>query len=249
MPSSLTEDRSSTLGSLPLPTCVGVRYGSCGDIGPTCAGPLARGFSWRPGDHTTTRASAAPPVSPANGLAAQRPGFAWVSSPGPTPPPVQLGAGVLPVASPPLHPPHECRNLLPARHRLRPLTLRDLGLGSDSPWDDCRCPGTLRLPVWRVRHRHSRYSFRHSHLWALHPALAVRLHRCPQRSPTMARAAPGEPGAEPSAASGGCLSPVTLSAQGHSTSELLRTLSRMAASKPTSWLSAHPHHLCHSAAP
>ena len=30
LPSSLTEDRSSTLGSLPLPTCVGVRYGPCG---------------------------------------------------------------------------------------------------------------------------------------------------------------------------------------------------------------------------
>jgi hypothetical protein len=35
------------------------------------------------------------------------------------------------------------------------------------------------------------------------------------------------------------LSPATLSAQQHSTSELLRTLSRMAASKPTSWLSLH----------
>ncbi len=33
------------------------------------------------------------------------------------------------------------------------------------------------------------------------------------------------------------LSPDKLSAQDHSTSELLRTLSRMAASKPTSWLS------------
>ena len=32
------------------------------------------------------------------------------------------------------------------------------------------------------------------------------------------------------------LSPATLSAQDHLTSELLRTLSRMAASKPTSWL-------------
>ena len=126
-----------------------------------------------------------------------------------------------------------------------PPKLRGLGLGSDSPWDDCRCPGTLRLPVWRVRHRHSRYSFRHSHLWALHPALPVRLHRCPQRSPTMTCA--GEPGTS-SVASGGCLSPVTLSAQGHSTSELLRTLSRMAASKPTSWLSARPHYLSHSAA-
>jgi hypothetical protein len=100
--------------------------------------------------------------------------------------PCPFGAGVLPVASPPRLPrAHECRTLLPARHRLRPLTIRDLGLGSDSPWDDCRCPGTLRLPVWRVLHRHSRYSFRHSHLWALHPALPVRLLRCPQRSPTM----------------------------------------------------------------
>jgi hypothetical protein len=38
-------------------------------------------------------------------------------------------------------------------------------------------------------------------------------------------------------ASVGCLSLVTLSAPLHSTSELLRTLSMMAASKPTSWLS------------
>jgi hypothetical protein len=35
------------------------------------------------------------------------------------------------------------------------------------------------------------------------------------------------------------LSPVTFSAPEHLTSELLRTLSRMAASKPTSWLSSH----------
>src|SRR6266516_288859 len=26
-----------------------------------------------------------------------------------------------------------------------------LGLGPDSPWVDCRCPGTLRLPVYLVR--------------------------------------------------------------------------------------------------
>ena len=48
-----------------------------------------------------------------------------------------------------------------------------------------------------------------------------------------------------SAASVLCLSPVTLSAQRHSTSELLRTLSRMAASKPTSWLSTRSHILSH----
>ena len=189
LPSSLTEDRSSTLGSLPLPTCVGVRYGSCGLPLLPCESRAARGFSGRPGDHTTTRASSAPPVSPAN--LQVRPGFAWVSSPGLTPPPVHSGRGCF-LSRPPLaySCAHECRTLLPARHRLRPLTIRGLGLGSDSPWDDCRCPGTLRLPVWRVHHRHSRYSFRHSHLWALHPALPVRLHRCPQRSPTMSRALP-----------------------------------------------------------
>ena len=41
------------------------------------------------------------------------------------------------------------------------------------------------------------------------------------------------------------LSPVTLSAQDHSTSELLRTLSRMAASEPTSWLSLRSHIVFH----
>ena len=44
-----------------------------------------------------------------------------------------------------------------------------------------------------------------------------------------------------------CLSPVTSSAQNHLTSELLRTLSRVAASKPTSWLSVRLHILFHLA--
>ena len=48
-----------------------------------------------------------------------------------------------------------------------------------------------------------------------------------------------------SAASALDLSPVTLSAQDHSTSELLRTLSRVAASKPTSWLSVRSHIVFH----
>ena len=43
------------------------------------------------------------------------------------------------------------------------------------------------------------------------------------------------------------LSPATLSAQDHLTSELLRTLSRVAASKPTSWLSGRSHILSHLA--
>jgi hypothetical protein len=48
-------------------------------------------------------------------------------------------------------------------------------------------------------------------------------------------------------ASAVCLSPATLSARNHLTSELLRTLSRMAASKPTSWLSRQLHILYHLA--
>jgi hypothetical protein len=44
-----------------------------------------------------------------------------------------------------------------------------------------------------------------------------------------------------------CLSPATLSARNHLTSELLRTLSRVAASKPTSWLSVQLHILSHLA--
>jgi hypothetical protein len=43
------------------------------------------------------------------------------------------------------------------------------------------------------------------------------------------------------------LSPATLSARNHLTSELLRTLSRVAASKPTSWLSLRSHILFHLA--
>src|SRR5881227_4368194 len=49
------------------------------------------------------------------------------------------------------------------------------------------------------------------------------------------------------AASVSCLSPDTSSAQDHLTSELLRTLSRVAASKPTSWLSLRSHILTHLA--
>ncbi len=49
------------------------------------------------------------------------------------------------------------------------------------------------------------------------------------------------------AASVAGLSPGELSAQNHSTSELLRTLSMMAASEPTSWLSGRFYILSHLA--
>jgi hypothetical protein len=48
-------------------------------------------------------------------------------------------------------------------------------------------------------------------------------------------------------ASEASLSPVELSAPEHLTSELLRTLSRVAASKPTSWLSRHSDIVSHLA--
>nr|ABH09321.1 leucine rich protein [Arachis hypogaea] len=75
-----------------------------------------------------------------------------------------------------------------------------------------------------------RYSCHHSHFRTLQPSL--------QSTFTAVRNAPLPLQAEPVIRSlGVLLSPVTLSAPDHSTSELLRTLSRVAASKPTSWLS------------
>ena len=85
-----------------------------------------------------------------------------------------------------------------------------------------------------------RYSYRHSHSTTLHDRFPDRFTAeiyapLPIRHPKVMN----------DAASALCLSPVTLSAQDHSTSELLRTLSRMAASKPTSWLSVQSHIVFH----
>jgi hypothetical protein len=82
------------------------------------------------------------------------------------------------------------------------------------------------------------YSFRHSHSPALHGRLRPRFvapATLPYRGVATARSV------------GAALCPGEASAQDYSTSELLRTLSRVAASKPTSWLSARPHNLSHSA--
>src|SRR5436305_14829497 len=84
----------------------------------------------------------------------------------------------------------------------------------------------------------SRYSCQHSYSTTLHDGFHRRFaarstlpyHSCIKQE---------------SAASALDLSPVTLSAQDHSTSELLRTLSRVAASKPTSWLSVQSHIVYH----
>ena len=67
---------------------------------------------------------------------------------------------------------------------------------------------------------------------------------CAAASSAMLRSPTARPKAEPKA-SVDSLSPVGLSVQANSTSELLRTLSRVAASKPTSWLSGPAHRLAH----
>jgi hypothetical protein len=86
-----------------------------------------------------------------------------------------------------------------------------------------------------------RYSCLHSHSHTLHHSITRRLHRM-QDAPL-----PNQPQRLIAAASAVCLSPATLSAHNHLTSELLRTLSRVAASKPTSWLSSRLHILFHLA--
>ena len=67
-------------------------------------------------------------------------------------------------------------------------------------------------------------------LLAAPPVLTVRLLGRPERSPTI------HPFGDVFRASDNSLSLDTFSVPLHSTSELLRTLSMMAASKPTSWL-------------
>ena len=89
----------------------------------------------------------------------------------------------------------------------------------------------------------SRYSCRHSHFRTLQPSSRSTF----AASGTLPYHQPIAVAIDRSAASVTSLSPVTFSALEHLTSELLRTLSRMAASKPTSWLSMRFHFLYHLA--
>src|SRR5690606_4915550 len=111
-----------------------------------------------------------------------------------------------------------------------------LALGPDSPWADEPSPGTLGHPAAEILTLHSllmpAFSLPHTP-----PRFPPRLHRM------LDAPLPNTNGVHVGSAVR--LSPATLSAQDHLTSELLRTLSRMAASKPTSWLSQQPHILSH----
>jgi hypothetical protein len=126
-----------------------------------------------------------------------------------------------------------------------PSTTPDgLALGPGSPWAEQPGPGTLGHPAAEIPTLHSllmpAFSLPHPpHLG--HPGASPDAGRSPTQQP------PATLNKVIAAASAVCLSPATLSAQDHLTSELLRTLSRMAASKPTSWLSRRSHILSHLA--
>jgi len=114
-----------------------------------------------------------------------------------------------------------------------------LGLGPPNPERIDLAPEPLGLRcVWFAQT--IRYSCRHSHF---HPLQAS------SQSPFLADGTLPYHSRGTRTAKihgfGAVLSPVALSAPHHSTSELLRTLSRMAASRPTSWLSGQRDRLCH----
>ena len=113
-----------------------------------------------------------------------------------------------------------------------------LALGPDSPWADWPGPGTLGLSAGKVL---TCLIATHACILTPHTFTSDHSDASPVRgrSPTQQSLV--------AAASAVYLSPATLSAHNHLTSELLRTLSRVAASKPTSWLSMRLHILSHLA--
>jgi hypothetical protein len=118
----------------------------------------------------------------------------------------------------------------------------DLGLGPTNPEWTSLPQETLGLR--RVRFSlTSRYSCRHSHFRPLQPS-SRSTFPADRTLPYHPRI--GKP-IHRSVASVPSLSPAEFSARIHLTSELLRTLSMMAASEPTSWLSARIHILYHLA--
>ena len=114
-----------------------------------------------------------------------------------------------------------------------------LALGPDSPWADWPGPGTLGLSAGKVL-----TCLIATHACILTPTPSTTRSLC---GFTGCRTLPYPSNCFDAAASAVCLSPATLSAHNHLTSELLRTLSRVAASKPTSWLSSRLHILFHLA--
>ncbi len=115
-------------------------------------------------------------------------------------------------------------------------------------------PGRMNLALEPLVFRRTcfshvfRYSCLHSHSCGVHGWITPPLHSPHDALLPINTAGPRRPTKNVNATTSvACLSPVTLSARNHLTSELLRTLSRVAASKPTSWLSMQLHILSHLA--
>ena len=122
---------------------------------------------------------------------------------------------------------------LPIAYALR------LGLGPGFPRVDDRCPGSLRLSVGRIL----------AALFATHTGILAPMpsSRPSGRPSSPMGRSPTQEDSSPCRGFGSALEPRVSSAQGLSASELLRTLSRVAASEPTSWLSLRPYILPHLA--
>ena len=111
-------------------------------------------------------------------------------------------------------------------------------LRPDSPAADQHGCGTLGHSVGRIRTARALLIPAFA-LGGAPAVLPLDLHSSRQRSPTIASE-------EAIRSVGGGLKPrYIVGASARSTSELLRTLSRMAASKPTSWLSLRTNSLAH----
>ena len=179
----------------------------------------------------------------------------------PGPPPTRLPQDYQRLGSPTLlRPPFAARLMVCRFARRQPLSTRDLGLARTRWYRNINrlCIDYAFRPRLSSRLTLGGLAFPRNP-WAFgggvsHPSLAT--HACiltRPRSTTVhttaslrGRRSPTTPVLrQKSAASALDLSPVTLSAQDHSTSELLRTLSRVAASKPTSWLSVQSHIVSH----
>ena len=115
-----------------------------------------------------------------------------------------------------------------------------LGLGPTNPLRSARAAEALGFRWWGFSPHKSLLIPTFALVTAPH-ALPLMLHRRSRRSPTTEPT----PRSGPIPRFGAMFNPVTLSAHRSSTSELLRTLSRVAASKPTSWLSGHRHFLAY----
>ena len=120
-------------------------------------------------------------------------------------------------------------NRLPIGYALGPRLRSRLTLGGLTfPRKPCAFGG-------RASHPSCRYSFRHTHSQALHRPLPVRLRCCGDALlPSF-----------PIRDCGATLESPSFSARDGSTGKLLRTFEMVAASKPTSRLSARSHFLCH----